>query len=129
MYFHSALGWFKISDLDTLVEEMSAISAKWESMGKELRIHEHHLTDILTTYNTSPHECLREMLRRWLEGDIYYDIPSWGIIIGALREVKESQLADHLKAKYIPGKLAKKRKKKSSDIVVEDARRLSMDTV
>ena len=104
MYLHFALGLFKMSDLDTLVEEMSAISAKWESIGKELGVNEYYLTVILTTYNTSPHECLREMFRRWLEEDSVYNIPSWGNIIGALKKVKESELADHLKAKYIPGK-------------------------
>ena len=106
MYLHPALGWFEMSDLDTLVEEMSAISVKWESMGKELGIEQHYLTDIFTTYNSS-HECLWEMLRGWLEGnfaDIYY-FPGWGDIIGALENMGESQLANHLKVKYIPGGL------------------------
>ena len=92
-----------MTDLDTLVEEMSAINAKWESIGHALFIQAHHvyLTDIRTSYSSIPHDCLREMLRKWLQ-----EYPAnWGHIIVALRKVKEFGLANHLKAKYIPGEL------------------------
>ena len=90
-------------DLDTVVEEMSVVNAKWESIGRALFIlaHRIYLTEIRNSYST-PHDCLREMLRKWLQ-----EYPAnWGHIIMALRKVKEFELADHLKSKYIPGEFA-----------------------
>ena len=104
LYLHFTLGQLYESDLDTLVEEMSSVSTKWESIGRKLFVppDHQHLTDIRTSYSTS-HDCMREMLRYWLH-DLGY-IHTWGHIIRALRSTGEPQLADTLKAKYIPGEL------------------------
>ena len=105
LYLHIVLGELRESDLDTLVEETSSVSRKWESIGREL-FHSfpsdlEYLTDIRTSYSTS-RDCMREILRKWLweYGDI-----TRGDIIYALRSVGEPKVADHLKAKYIPGEL------------------------
>ena len=103
LYLHFTLGLLRESDLDTLVEEMNSVSTKWESIGRELFFDpsDHkYLTDIRTSYSTS-HDCMREMLRKWLRE---YSA-TWGHIVVALRSTGELQLADNLKAKYIPGEL------------------------
>ena len=104
VYLHFALGKLRESDLDTLVEELSSVNDKWESIGREL-FHAFpsdlkYLTDIRTSYSTS-HECMREMLRKRLKE---YNT-TWGRIINVLRTTGQAQAADHLKAKYIPGEL------------------------
>ena len=101
LYLDFALGEVYESDLDTLVEEMSSVSEKWETIGRELTSDLKHLTDIRILYSTS-HDCMREMLRKRLQ---VYFTTTWGRIIVALRKAGESQQADHLKAKYIPGEL------------------------
>ena len=103
MYLHFALGELRETDLDTLVEEMSSVSGKWESIGRELFVSSDlkYLTDIHTSYSTS-RDCMREMLRKWLWE---YGGITWGDIIHAIRSVGEPEVAIHLKAKYIPGEL------------------------
>ena len=101
------LGRLREYNLDTLVEEMSSVSTKWESIGRELfDSYDHqYLTDIHTSYSTS-HDCMREMIRKWLEKYAkYVGGTAWRDIIFALRSTGESQLADNLKTKYIPGEL------------------------
>ena len=48
-----------------------------------------------------PTDCLREVFKRWLQ--LYGT--TWEDIIVALREANEPQVADNVKAKYIPGEL------------------------
>ena len=88
------------SDLDILVEGVSHVSAKWETIGQELGLSS-YLSDIRTSCGTS-HNCLKEMFRTWLCNNI---TTTWRRIFQILRKVDESQLADQLKAKYIPGEL------------------------
>ena len=104
LYLHFTLGLLHESDLGTLMEEMSNISTKWESVGRELfnRSDHKYLTNIYTSYITS-YDCMREVLRKWLQINYYFH--SWGTITHALRNAGESQVADNLKAKYIPGEL------------------------
>ena len=104
LYLHFTLGRLRESDLDTLVEEMNSVSTKWESIGRKLLFADHeYLTHISTSYSTS-RDCMREMLRKqlWLK---QYVNTTWGRIIVALRSTGEPQLADNLKAKYLPGEL------------------------
>ena len=104
LYVHFTLGELTESDLDTLVEEMSSVSTKWESIGRKLITSEDskYLTDIRTSYNTSC-DCMREMIVKWLQNSFYSH--SWRRIIVALRSTGELQHANNLKAKYIPGEL------------------------
>ena len=101
LYLHFTLGELRLSDLDTLVEEMSSVSTKWERIGRELG-QSQYLTDIRTSYSSS-HDCMREMLRKWLQDPLYAH--NWGRILFALRKAGVPQLAGNLKAKYIPGEL------------------------
>ena len=77
------------------MEELRGVEEKWRVIGRELGV---RVDDI--TY-PDPTDCLREVVRRRFSGFI----TTWGDIIVALREANEPQLADNLKAKYIPGQL------------------------
>ena len=104
-YLHFTLGSLSVSDLDTVMEETSAVCGKWESIGQELGMYEKYLTEIRTPYTTS-HDRLREMVSRWLNrkaGFVFVGETTWRRIIVALRSIGEPQLADNLKTKYIPG--------------------------
>ena len=86
-----------MSDLGILVDEISKVSAKWEKLGKGLGLR--NLQDIRTSCRTSD-DCLKEVLRRRL-----HKYTDWTHIFDSLRGIEESQLADQLKEKYIPGML------------------------
>ena len=93
------------------MEELRGVEEKWESIGRELD--QQTIMVNIAAYEYSPDdigrrcsaavECLRETIRWWLQ---YAGSPTWGEIIVALRKAGESQLADSLKAKYIPGELS-----------------------
>ena len=86
-----------MSDLELVVEELRGVEEKWRVIGRELG---RRVDDI--TY-PDPTDCLREVVRRRLQS--IFVTTTWGHIIVALRKANEPQLADNLKAKYIPGEL------------------------
>ena len=91
------------------MEISAAVCGKWEIIGQELGMQKDYLTEIHTSYTTT-HDRLREMLSRWLNCEagpstVFAYPATWKRIIGALRKANEPQVADSLKAKYIPGKL------------------------
>ena len=91
------------------MEELRGVEEKWRLIGRELAISQRYLTEIHTTYSLTEN-CLRETISRWLQGlykhaSITVRINTWKDIIVALRKANEPQVADHLKAKYIPGEL------------------------
>ena len=79
------------------MEELRGVEEKWRLIGREL--HVRGVDDIRYPDST---DCLREVVRRELKSII---TTTWGRIIVALRSTGEPQLADNLKAKYIPGEL------------------------
>ena len=79
------------------MEELRGVEEKWRLIGRELGLL--RVDDIRYPDST---DCLREVVRRWLQG---YTTTTWERIIIALRKAEEAQVADHLKAKYIPGEL------------------------
>ena len=82
------------------MEELRGVEEKWRLIGKELKIlgvpSGVKVNDINYPATT---DCLREVFKRWL----MFRGTTWGHIIVALRKAGEPQLADNLKAKYIPG--------------------------
>ena len=76
------------------MEELRGVEEKWRLIGRKLgrRVDDIRYPD--------PTDCLREVVRRRLQ--LY---TNWLHIIIAVRKAGESQVADHLKAKYIPGEL------------------------
>ena len=91
------------SDLELVVEELRGVEEKWESIGREVFTSalSNYPTDIRTSHSTS-HDCMREVLRKRLQDPFS---TTWGHITVALRKAGEPNLADNLKAKYIPGEL------------------------
>ena len=79
------------------MEELRGVE-KWGLIGRELG---ERVDDIMYPDST---DCLREVVRRRLE-NLYVFSTTWGHIIVAVRKAGEPHLADHLKAKYIPGEL------------------------
>ena len=79
------------------MEELRGVEEKWRVIGRELGVR--RVDDIRYPDST---DCLREVLRKQLQR---YPWSTWGNIIIALRKAGEAQLADNLKAKYIPGEL------------------------
>ena len=80
------------------MEELRGVEEKWRVIGRGLL--GEWVDDIMYP---DPTDCLREVVRRWLQS--LHLITTWRIIIVALRKANEPQLADNLKAKYIPGEL------------------------
>ena len=78
------------------MEELSRVEEKWRLIGRELRVR--GVDDIRYP---EPTDCLITVVRRKLKSDY----TTWVNIIVAVRKAGEPQLADHLKAKYIPGEL------------------------
>ena len=97
MYLHFALGELRESDLELVMEELRGVEEKWRVIGRELP--GVRVDDIMYP---DPTDCLREVVGRRLQSVLTI---TWGTIIIALRKANEPQLADNLKAKYIPGEL------------------------
>ena len=97
------------SDLDLLTQELNSVDKHWENLGRGLGHDESNLSNIHTSYSTS-HDCLKETLRRSLKSELRLNaiflghVTTWRNIVDALRasNVKVSQLADQLEAKYCP---------------------------
>ena len=85
-----------MSDLELVVEELRGVEEKWRVIGGGISV---WVDDIMYP---DPTDCLREVVRRGLMSGF---ITTWGDIIVAVRKANEPQLADNLKAKYIPGEL------------------------
>ena len=96
MYLHFALGLLKESDLELVIEELRGVEEQWRLIGRKVDEFGVMGVDDITYPDST--DCLREVVRRRLQ---WYT--TWGRIIVALREAGEPHLADHLKAKYIPG--------------------------
>ena len=84
------------SDLELVVEELRGVEEKWRLIGRALGV----LVDDIRYPDST--DCLRVVVRRRLQ---LYTTNTWRRIIIALRKVGEAQVADSLKAKYIPGEL------------------------
>ena len=88
------------SDLLTVslvTQELTAVSEKWQDIGKELGVDQSSLEDI-PTYCSDTGDCLRQMLSEQFGSCA----TSWKHIVAVLRtpRIGESHLADHLEVKY-----------------------------
>ena len=89
--------------VSAVVQELSVVQKKWRIIGEELGVRKYVLDQIRTNYS-QPENCLWEVLRQRVGSQI----TTWGGIIAVLRTLRvgQSQLADHLEAKYCPSELA-----------------------
>ena len=74
-------------DLMDVIEEVSAMTAKWKSLGLALRLKPAELDTISSMNHTDPTDCLRDMLLTWLRQ--CYDFkrfgpPSWRMLCQAI---------------------------------------------
>ena len=86
-----------LPSLSLVAKELTAVSEKWQDIGKELGVDQSSLEDILTEYS-DPGDCLRQMLSERFRSCAI----SWKDIIAVLRtpHIGESHLAVHLDVKY-----------------------------
>ena len=87
------------SDLDLLIQELTAVKQKWYKIGMDLELKD-EVKNIRHQYS-DPDVSLRETLR----AELQHSYPTtWRNIVDSLRSpgVAESQLADELEAKYCP---------------------------
>ena len=87
-----------LDDLGLLLEELLDVQTKWYNLGLQLNLRVKVLDRIRDQFSNH-RDWLLEMLKTWLRSA---DNTSWKTLIDALRSrsVGESQLADHLEAKY-----------------------------
>ena len=92
-----------MSHLDLLIQELTAVSDKWQYIGEELGLEQDSLRYISTNHS-DPGDRLMEVLRQQLQSCA----TTWKHIVDVLRtpRIRESHLADHLEAKYCPSELA-----------------------
>ena len=100
--FSFALDLLGMSHLDLLVQELTAVSEKWQYIREELGVEQDSLRYISTNHS-DPGDCLREVLRSWLPSCA----ATWKHIVAVLRtpRVGDSHLADQLEAKYCSSEL------------------------
>ena len=85
--------------LKHLIRELHPkVSDKWEDIGIELEVDDDKLVQIRTEFSGDNKKCLREMMREWLKGN--YPPPSWEAIAQVMDDMKENELATHLRSKY-----------------------------
>lgn len=92
-----------------LVEELNVVNTKWRELGQALEVQ--NLDAIGRQYGV-PDECLKEMLKVWMEENKWHSvrgnynwhegkhIPKWHDVLNALRRVGEEHLSNELKEKY-----------------------------
>ena len=103
VYFHFALGLLEKSDLDLVTEELGGVSTKWYTLGNDFGLDSNELDSIRMKMSPNHKVCLKEMLNHWME---HFNITTtWSTVVAGLRTSVDSQLADHLEAKYCSSEL------------------------
>ena len=69
------------------MEAVLDVAAKWKSLGQALRVRPAEMDTISATHNNDPTECLRDVLKAWLQQ--HYDTrrfgqPSWRMLCQAV---------------------------------------------
>ena len=99
----TSVGLLEECDLDVVTEELDGVSTKWHLLGEHLQVPMDELNSIRHVRDSSHENCLRKVLRFWLES---YYTPTWSFIVLFLRVFNfDSQLTDHLEVKYCSSEL------------------------
>ena len=75
------------------------VSDKWDDVGIELEVDDRLLIQIRKDYPGDSKQCLKEVLREWLQTN--NPPPSWEAIAQVMADIEEDELATHLQSKYI----------------------------
>ena len=84
-------------ELKDLLKELYTKASEWMNIGVFLGIEIGKLDTIGTAENHKPQNCLREMLRIWLNR--ISPPPSWTAIAEAVEQIGDQSLADQLRTK------------------------------
>ena len=86
-----------------VTQELTSVSEKWQYIGEELGVEQGSL-DYISTLNSDPGDCLREVLSERFQSCA----TTWKHIVAVLRtpQIGKSHLADSLEAKYCSCELA-----------------------
>lgn len=99
MFAHSVATILGKLMLKYLMRELHPkVSDKWEDIGVELEVDDDRLVQIRTQFPGDNKRCLREMIREWLKAN--NPPPSWEAIAQVMDDMKENELATHLRSKY-----------------------------
>ena len=87
-----------------VINELTTISGKWESLEKQLGMDQPFRTYTRPSY-PDPADSLRGLISQWLQDE---HLNTWSHLVHALKspDIGEAQLGNHLKQKYIPGELS-----------------------
>jgi hypothetical protein len=87
-------------ELSTLLKELiNKVDSKWENIGILLKIEPYRLESVRTAERNDPQNCLREMLKLWLNK--INPPPSWSAITDAIKRLGNEELAQDLRSKYL----------------------------
>lgn len=89
-------------DLQTVLNEVFDVRAKWYTVGLELKMNAGNLEAIKIKCRDDPDECFRELLSTWLKQ--VYPKPTWTALANALesRTVGNEQLAEVVRQNHLP---------------------------
>ena len=87
----------KTPSLKDALKGLYPIAAEWNNLGIMLGINKNTL-DMITKEMSNPRDCLREMLSVWLKS--VDPLPTWSMLIEALEDIEERQLATSLKSQF-----------------------------
>ena len=89
-----------IYDLEVVMKELSSVQDKWLEIGRALHFREETLRDIESKCSSS-YECLRSIIRQWLQ--VQAPVPTWEEIIDIVSLIGEEELAEGMRHN-VPGK-------------------------
>ena len=82
--------------LSNLLKELWPLASDWKTIGTMLNVPHETLNIIQHDYLNKALDCLREMLREWLEGD---SSPSWEKVVEAVK-LENAKIAEDIRTKY-----------------------------
>ena len=89
---------YLVPGLVELQDALSEVRARWYDLGLRLGLTPGTLDAIKTTYHHVADDCMREMLRTWLQETSKK--ACWSDVVAALRAMKRNDVADKVVGKY-----------------------------
>ena len=89
-----------INDLEVVMKELSSVQDKWREIGRAFHFREETFQDIESKCSSS-YECLRSIIRQWLQ--VQYPVPTWEEVIDIVSLIGEEELSHRMRYN-VPGK-------------------------
>ena len=93
----------RLSDVQQSLREAKFRESEWLDLGDQLRLHPSTLDVIENNHRNDTSRCLREVLRKWLEGADGVSA-TWSTLVKAIEDIGQQAVAEHiseLKGNYI----------------------------